>query len=101
MVPYLVSSSQLPASTPQKWPPEWTHPAQVGKEYLEIVGDAYPNPVSYRGENHFRCGSTKQELKGAALDKFLLRKYGRHWDGVPFPNVKVNQLYPFSPPVLH
>ena len=65
---------------------------QAGKEYLEIVVDAYPNPVSYRGEYHFRSGSTKQELKGAALDKFLLRKYGKHWDGVPFPHVKVNQL---------
>ena len=60
-----------------------------GQEYIEIVVDPYPYPVSYKGEYHIRCGSTKQELKGAALDRFLLRKVGRHWDGVPLPNLAV------------
>jgi ATP-dependent DNA helicase RecG len=55
---------------------------EVGEEFLEIRVEPYPYPVSYRGEYHFRSGSTKQELKGAALDKFLLRKQGRTWDGV-------------------
>ena len=59
-----------------------------GKEFIEIVVEPYPYPVSYRGEYHVRSGSTKQELKGASLDKFLLRKQGRHWDGVPVPNVR-------------
>ena len=53
-----------------------------GEEYLEVVVDPYPYPVSFKGEYHYRSGSTKQELKGAALDRFLLRKQGRHWDGV-------------------
>jgi ATP-dependent DNA helicase RecG len=48
--------------------------------------------VSYRGEYHVRSGSTKQELKGAALDRFLLRKQGRTWDGVPVPNVSLRSL---------
>ncbi len=61
-------------------------------EYLEIVVDPYPYPVSYKGEYHLRSGSTKQELKGAALDRFLLRKQGRTWDGVPVPNVTVRHL---------
>jgi ATP-dependent DNA helicase RecG len=56
-----------------------------GKEWIEIRVEPYPCPVSYRGEYHFRSGSTKQELKGAALDQFLLKKWGRHWDGVPLP----------------
>lgn len=47
-----------------------------GKEWLEIAVEPHPNPVSYRGEYHMRSGSTKQELKGAALDRFLLRRYG-------------------------
>jgi ATP-dependent DNA helicase RecG len=64
----------------------------AGVEYLEIVVDPYPYPVSYKGEYHIRSGSTKQELKGAALDRFLLRKVGRHWDGVPLPNLVVKQL---------
>ena len=60
--------------------------------YLEIVVEAYPYPISYRGQYHYRSGSTKQELKGAALDKFLLRKQGKHWDGVPVPGVDVAGL---------
>ena len=60
---------------------------EAGEETLEIVVEPYPYPVSYKGEYHYRSGSTKQELKGAALDRFLLRKQGKHWDGVPVPNV--------------
>lgn len=63
-----------------------------GKDYIEIRVEPYPYPVSYKGEYHYRSGTTKQELKGAALDRFLLRKQGRHWDGVPVPNVEVREL---------
>ena len=65
---------------------------EKGKEYIEIVVEPYPYPISYKGEYHCRSGSTKQELKGAALDKFLLRKQGRHWDSVPVPYVKQEDL---------
>ncbi|NJL28279.1 MAG: winged helix-turn-helix transcriptional regulator [Thermoanaerobaculia bacterium] len=65
---------------------------EAGRDLVEIVVDPYPYPVSYRGEYHIRSGSTKQELKGAALDKFLLRKQGKHWDGVPIPGVAWNAL---------
>jgi ATP-dependent DNA helicase RecG len=65
---------------------------KAGKEFLEIEVEPYPYPVSYKGEYHFRSGSTKQELKGAALDKFLLRKQGRHWDAVPVPGVTAKSL---------
>jgi len=61
-------------------------------QYLEIVTGAYPYPVSYKGEYHYRSGSTKQELKGAALDRFILRKQGKTWDGVPVPFVKTEDL---------
>ena len=61
-------------------------------DYLEIVVEPQPNPVNYKGEYHFRSGSTKQELKGAALDKFLLQKYGRKWDSVTVPKVSVSEL---------
>lgn len=62
------------------------------KQYVEIVVDQYPYPVSYKGQYFIRSGSTKQELKGAALDTFLLRRQGRHWDGVPVPYVKIRDL---------
>ena len=61
-------------------------------DFIEIIVDAYPNPVNYKGQYHYRSGSTKQELKGIALDKFLLQKSGKSWDGVPLPNVSVNDL---------
>lgn len=63
-----------------------------GKAYLEIVVDPYPNPISYRGHYYLRSGSTLQELKGATLDRFLLRRQGRAWDGVPLPGIKVADL---------
>ena len=63
-----------------------------GKEYVEVVTPAYPSPISYRGHYYQRSGSTLQELKGAALDRFLLRHYGRTWDGSPMPGVKSSDL---------
>jgi ATP-dependent DNA helicase RecG len=58
------------------------------KKYLEIEVEAYPLPISYKGQYHYRSSSTKQELKGAALDKFLLQKQGKRWDGVPVPHAR-------------
>ncbi|MDR2652226.1 MAG: ATP-binding protein [Prevotellaceae bacterium] len=31
-------------------------------DYIEIIVKPQPNPVNYKGEYHFRSGSTKQEL---------------------------------------
>jgi ATP-dependent DNA helicase RecG len=63
-------------------------------EFIAIIVEAYPNPVNYKGQYHYRSGSTKQELKGAALDKFLLQKQGKRWDGMPIPNVSASDLKP-------
>lgn len=63
-----------------------------GKPYLRITVEPYPVPISYRGEYHYRSGSTKQVLRGAALDRFLLGKTGRRWDAAPVPGVKVGDL---------
>jgi ATP-dependent DNA helicase RecG len=58
-----------------------------GRDTVEILVAAYPNPISYKGEYYYRSGSTNQMLKGSALDRFLLRKHGRTWDSVPLPRV--------------
>jgi ATP-dependent DNA helicase RecG len=63
-----------------------------GTEYLEVNVDPYPYPISYKGQYHYRSGSTKQELKGSSLDTFLLKKQGKRWDGVPVPKVSVPDL---------
>ena len=62
------------------------------REFIEVVTPAYPSPISYRGHYYQRSGSTLQELKGAALDRFLLRRQGRTWDGVPVPGVTAQDL---------
>ena len=61
-------------------------------DFIEIIVEGYPYPVNYKGQYHYRSGSTKQELKGTALDKFLLQKKGKRWDGVPVPNIDVTDL---------
>lgn len=61
-------------------------------DFIEIIVEDYPYPVNYKGQYHYRSGSTKQELKGAALDKFLLQKKGIRWDGVPVPKVSTDDL---------
>ncbi|MBN2779163.1 MAG: putative DNA binding domain-containing protein [Bacteroidales bacterium] len=61
-------------------------------EFIEIVVEPHPYPVNYKGQYHVRSGCTKQELKGSALDKFLLQKKGKRWDGVPVPKVSVKDL---------
>ena len=62
------------------------------KQYLEIVTEAYPYPISFRGKYYQRSGATNQELKGVALDRFMLRKQGKTWDGVPVPYLKAEDL---------
>jgi len=36
------------------------HETEQG-DYIEIVVEPQPNPVNYKGEYHYRSGSTKQE----------------------------------------
>ena len=57
-----------------------------------MVVEPYPYPVNYKGQYHYRSGSTKQELKGAALNKFLLDKVGVRWCNVPVPDVTPEDL---------
>ena len=59
---------------------------------MEIIVESYPNPVNYKGQYHYRSGATKQELRGIALDKFLLQKQGKRWDSVPIAKVAVSDL---------
>lgn len=65
---------------------------EKGVDYLEIVVEPYPFLISLRGKYYYRSGSTLQELKGAALSKFLLQRQGKKWDGVPVHNVVTDDL---------
>lgn len=51
-----------------------------GKHFIEIVVPVITVPISHHGNYYYPSGSTKQELKGIALQDFLYKKLGRTWD---------------------
>ena len=51
-----------------------------GLEYIEIVVEPSNIPINYRGKYYYRSGSTMQELRGPALQQFVLKKMGHSWD---------------------
>ena len=65
---------------------------QAENEFIEIVVEPYFFPVSYKGEYFLRVGSTSQTLKGAALNRFLLKRQGMHWDSLPLPGLSLSML---------
>ncbi|WP_313572845.1 ATP-binding protein [Empedobacter sp.] len=58
---------------------------EAGEYFIEIVTHPYSVPISLRGRYYYRSGSTKQELTGASLNEFLLKKSGKTWDDVIEP----------------
>ncbi len=67
------------------------HESKQG-DYLEIIVEPYPNAISYKGQYHYRSGSTKQELKGNSLNEFLLKKSGKTWDDVIEPRATFDDI---------
>ncbi len=63
-----------------------------GLDYIEIVVSPSSYPVNYKGEYHYRIGSTKQQLRGVALTQFIGEKTGLLWDAVPVDNISVADL---------
>lgn len=63
-----------------------------GLDYLKISVAENSYPVNYKGEYHYRTGSTKQLLQGSALTDFLLNKTDKKWDSIPVDNVKIEDL---------
>jgi len=52
------------------------------KHVIEIIVLPYSVPISLRGRYYYRSGSVKQELTGAVLNEFLLKRAGHTWDDV-------------------
>ncbi|MGM9776895.1 MAG: ATP-binding protein [Prevotella sp.] len=61
-------------------------------EYIEIVVNPSNVPIAFKGQYHYRSGSTKQELKGVALQQFLLKKMGLSWDDMPVPYATIDDI---------
>ncbi|MBP5420277.1 MAG: putative DNA binding domain-containing protein [Bacteroidales bacterium] len=66
--------------------------SEDGKDIIRITVPESIYPVNYRGEYHYRTGSTKQLLQGTALTNFLIKKTGKKWDSVPLENVSIDDL---------
>ena len=65
-----------------------------GNRFIEIDVKPYDVPISYQGKYHYRSGSTKQELRGNALNEFLLKKAGKTWDDVIEPRASLSDIDP-------
>src|SRR5437899_528982 len=65
---------------------------KAGLHYIEIIVPSSHVPISYHGLFHYRSGSTKQELKGIALQNWLLKKNGKRWEDIVVPGTSVNDL---------
>lgn len=63
-----------------------------GKEFIEIEVKSHDAPISYQGKYHYRSGSTKQELKGASLNEFLLKKVGKTWEEAFEPDADFEEI---------
>ena len=72
-----------------------------GLDVIKITVEENPYPVNYKGESHYRTGSTKQLLQGSALTNFLLRKTGKNWDSIPLENITVEDLDKESFDIFH
>lgn len=62
------------------------------KYFIEIVTHPYSVPISLKGRYYYRSGSTKQELTGASLNEFLLKKSGKTWDDVVEPRASFSDI---------
>ena len=72
-----------------------------GLDVIKITVEENPYPVNYKGEYHYRTGTTKQLLQGSALTNFLLRKTGKNWDSIPLENITVEDLDKESFDIFH
>jgi ATP-dependent DNA helicase RecG len=65
---------------------------EKGSHVIEIITPPYSVPISLRGRYYYRSGSTKQELTGASLNEFLLKKLGKTWDDVIEPRASFEDI---------
>ena len=49
---------------------------QDGHSYIGVIIDSSNVPISYKGKYYYRSGSTMQEMNGASLQQFILKKNG-------------------------
>jgi len=65
---------------------------QDNKNYLAILIPRYDVPISLRGRYYIRTGSTLQELKGPALNEFILKRTGKTWDDIAEQKASIDDI---------
>ena len=65
---------------------------EADKHFIEITIQPFSVPISLHGSYYYRSGSVKQELTGAALNEFLLKRAGHTWDDVIETRASFNDI---------
>ncbi len=60
--------------------------------YIEVVVEPSNIPINYKGKYYYRSGSTMQELRGPALQQFVLKKMGKSWDDITNEHATLDDL---------
>lgn len=66
--------------------------SENNNQFIEIIVPRFDVPISVRGKYYVRTGSTLQELKGPALNEFILKRTGKTWDDIPEQRASVNDI---------
>ena len=65
---------------------------QNGLDYIELIVNPSNVPISFKGKYYYRSGSTMQELNGAALQQFIMKKMGKSWDDISNENATLDDI---------
>ena len=65
---------------------------QKGLDYIELIVNPSNVPISFKGKYYYRSGSTMQELNGAALQQFIMKKMGKSWDNIANENATFDDI---------
>lgn len=71
-----------------------SHIEQDGKDIIEIDIEHSNIPISYKGSFYIRSGATNQELRGVALQQFLMKKFGKNWEDIPCYGATIDDIDP-------
>ena len=74
--------------------PSVSHIERDGKDIIEIDIEQSNIPISYKGTFYMRSGATNQELRGLALQQFLMKKFGRSWEDMPCYGATIDDIDP-------
>lgn len=74
--------------------PKVCHIERDNKDIIEISIEHSNVPVSYKGIFYIRSGATNQELRGLALQHFLMKRFGKSWEDTPCYGATIDEIDP-------